>query len=80
MTHTLSLEEEPAILERTKALQDATIHVKQAAIQYQLTNQKIQESIDSSNHLHEDHHYTFIADYCQNLELPFLGESQPGET
>jgi len=24
--------------------------------------------------------YVFICDYAQNIELPFLGERQPGET
>ena len=30
--------------------------------------------------MHSDKHYVFICDYAQNIELPFLGDQQPGDT
>ena len=76
----LNLEEEPAIKERSKALEAATLHIKQAAVQRKLANTKIQEAIDDAEKSHGERRHIFIADYCQNMELPFFGASQPGDT
>ena len=76
----LQLETQHATAEREAILSKATMHVKQALIQRQLANQKVQQAIDSVDLPHQDRHYCFIADFSQNMELPFFGESQPGDT
>ena len=68
------------LIERESSLLKATLHVKQAMIQRKLTNTKIQQAIDTMNLPHEERHYCFIADFSQNMELPFFGSSQPGDT
>ena len=68
------------VTEREAILMRAALHVNQAMVQRNLANQKIQESIDSKDLPHCDRHYCFIADFSQNMELPFFGESQPGDT
>jgi hypothetical protein len=34
----------------------------------------------NNNATDSDKHYVYIFDYAQNIELPFLGDQQPGET
>ena len=68
------------LTQREATLQKASLHVKQALIQRALANQKIQEAIDTVDLPHCDRHYCFIADFSQNMELPFFGASQPGDT
>ena len=68
------------MMEREAILLKATLHVKQAIIQRKLANAKIQEAIDTANLPHSERAYCFIADFSQNMELPFFGESQPGDT
>ena len=82
-THPLDLVQlEPTaeILEREASLLKATLHVRQALIQRQLANAKIQQAIDTANLPHSERSYCFIADYSQNVELPFFGSSQPGDS
>ena len=76
----LQAETQLDMLERESILLKATLHVQQASIQRQLANKKIQEAIDSSHLPHSERSYCFIADYSQNMELPFFGASQPGDT
>lgn len=66
-TNQLELNEREAILLK------ASLHVKQALIQRALANQKIQQAIDTVDLPHSERHYCFIADFSQNMELPFFG-------
>ena len=68
------------VQEREAILLKATLHVKQAIIQRQLANNKIQQAIETADLPHENRRYCFIADYSQNMELPYFGASQPGDT
>jgi hypothetical protein len=74
------LVEEPAITKRNEAIKGATLHMKQAEVQCALANKKMQEAIDDAGKTHSERRQTFIADNCQNMELPYFGESQPGDT
>ena len=76
----LNLEEELDIKERSKELEAATLHIKQAVVQRKLANTRIQEEIDDVEKSHGEQRHIFIADYCQNMELQLLGASQPGDT
>jgi hypothetical protein len=76
----LQLDTNVEMLERESMLQKATLHVNQAMCQRKLANKKIQEAIDTRDLPHSQRQYTFIADFSQNMELPFFGESQPGDT
>ena len=76
----LQIETQQELLERESIITKASLHVRQAAIQRQLANKKIQEAIDTADLPHSQRTYTFIADFSQNMELPFFGESQPGDT
>ena len=76
----LQIENQQELLERESIITKASLHVRQAAIQRQLANKKIQEAIDTADLPHSQRTYTFIADFSQNMELPFFGESQPGDT
>ena len=49
-------------------------------IQRKLANTTIQKAIDTHDLPHSERHYCFIADFAQNMELPFFGASQPGDT
>jgi hypothetical protein len=70
----------PEVTEREAILTRAAVHVNQAMVQRNLANKKIQEAMDSKDLPHRDRHYCFIADFSQNMELPFFAESQPGDT
>ena len=76
----LQLETQPALTEREAILSKATLHVQQAMIQRKLANTTIQKAIDTHDLPHSERHYCFIADFAQNMELPFFGASQPGDT
>jgi hypothetical protein len=76
----LQLETQPALTEREAILSKATLHVQQAMIQRKLANTMIQKAIDTHDLPHSERHYCFIADFSQNMELPFFGASQPGDT
>lgn len=76
----LILEENPIIKERSDAIHKATLHIHQAAAQRKLANKKIKEAILDANKQNKERSLTFIADYSQNMEVPFFGESQPGDT
>jgi hypothetical protein len=60
----------------------AALHVRQARAMRAFVNSKIDESRRdrAEKTQHTDRTYTFIADYCQNMELPHFGNEQPGET
>ena len=45
-----------------------------------VANQKIAEAVEDCQKKHEDRRYVFVADYSQNIELPFFGNNQPGDT
>ena len=61
----------------------AAIHVKHARTQRRLANDKVKIATftnDKANKVpHQDKVQTIIMDYCQNLNLPHLGEDQPGD-
>jgi hypothetical protein len=65
---------------RESILLKAALHVQQAMVQRKLANNKIQQAMDTADLPHLERHYCFIADYSQNMELPFGGESQPGDS
>jgi hypothetical protein len=71
-----------ATLTSEQAILDAANHVRMARAQRELVNAKVQaareDSINAVDHFHRT--YTFIVDYGQNMELPFFGGSQPGDT
>ncbi len=60
----------------------AVRHVKTAkAHQQYLRDSVTAANLDINiNAMHSDKHYVFICDYAQNIELPFLGDQQPGDT
>ena len=60
----------------------AVRHVRTAKAQRQyLRNCVSAANLDTNiNAIHSDKHYVFICDYAQNIELPFLGDQQPGDT
>jgi hypothetical protein len=68
------------VQEREAILLKATLHVKQAIIPRQQANNKIQQAIETADLPHENRRYCFITDYSQNMELPYFGASQPGDT
>jgi hypothetical protein len=76
----LQIENQQELLERESILTKASLHVQQGVIQRQVANKKIQEAIDTADLPHLQRTYTFIADFSQNMELPFFGKSQPGDT
>ena len=61
----------------------AAVHVKHARSQRALANEKVKEATFTNDHEnkidHQDKVQTIIMDYCQNLNLPHLGEDQPGD-
>ena len=52
----------------------AAAHVREAIAQKKLASLQIEESKQSESIV------TLVLDYCQNLDLPHVGEEQPGET
>jgi hypothetical protein len=60
----------------------AVRHVRMAKAQhYYLRDSVTAANLDANiNATHYDKHYVFICDYAQNIEVPFLGDQQPGET
>ena len=60
----------------------ASKHVKAARSQRKLLNDKVEQAIkDVENNLpHKDTVHTLVVDYGQNMQLPWFGENQPGET
>ena len=78
----MTLEEDERATERDELIKKAAIHVQQAQAQAQrkYANQKIAEAVEDCQKKHEDRRYVFVADYSQNIELPFFGNSQPGDT
>jgi len=61
---------------------EASIHVKAAIEMRQYANRKMaQAAADDSNDVPwGERHDCFIADFCQNMECPYFGASQPGDT
>ena len=61
----------------------AAVHVKHARAQRALANDKVKQASytnDQENNIdHKDKVQTIIMDYCQNLNLPHLGQDQPGD-
>ena len=59
-------------------------HVKQARPQQLFANQKVTAAkfnADESNNInHQSKVQTMTMDYYQNINLPYLGEDQPGDT
>ena len=73
----------PIEVQRTEAiLAEADQHVKDAKIMREYANEKMKEaraakSVDVPWDQQKD---CLVADYCQNMALPYLGMTQPGET
>jgi hypothetical protein len=60
----------------------AAEHIQMADAQRRLVNEKMKQAMNDASHgvPHSRRTYTFIVDYGQNMELPFFGQSQPGDT
>ena len=60
----------------------AAKHVKMAIAQKTLASEKIKAAVESesNNHRFRNKVATIVMDYCQNLDLPHVGEEQVGET
>jgi len=61
---------------------DASNHIKDAIEMRNYANSKMRESLQDKidNKPWNEMRDVFIADYCQNLECPYFGSSQPGDT
>ena len=59
---------------RENIVLNAAEHVKSARAQKQLAASKIKLCQEN------DQVVTLVVDYCQNLDLPHVGQDQPGET
>ena len=57
-------------------------HVRSAKAQRWYLRNAIANAVAdlTNNKHHSERHYVFIGDYSQNLEVPFMGSEQPGET
>jgi hypothetical protein len=72
--------------EPQKELEQATTkmsrHVQNASVQRDLVNEKMAKSRADANAQvpHIERTFTFVADYMQNMSLPYFGGEQPGET
>ena len=57
-------------------------HVRSAKAQRLYLRNAIANAVAdlTNNKHHSERHYVFIGDYSQNLEVPFMGSEQPGET
>jgi hypothetical protein len=57
-------------------------HIDDAASMRQLTQKVIEDAKTATreNYADKDMAITLVADYCQNMEMPFFGKDQPGET
>jgi hypothetical protein len=81
-----AVEEEEDVDEPTqqseKAILDAAKHVQMARAQRQLVNEKMSKAKEDalSNTIHPERTHTLIVDYGQNMQLPWFGTSQPGDT
>ena len=58
----------------------ANDHAMKAQAQRQLVQQREREAKESRDLPHERRTYCLVADYCQNLSLPYFGSEQPGDT
>ena len=69
-------------LDYNKTIEDASLHVKQAADMRRYCNDKIKQAQidDTANKSHQDKCYSIVMDYSQNISLPQVGQSQPGKT
>jgi hypothetical protein len=67
-------------LRSEEAVLAAAKHVKMARAQRLLVNLKVQKAREDLHADHSQRTYTYICDYGQNMELPFFGGSQPGDT
>eukprot|EP00977_Amphora_coffeiformis_P026919 scaffold31684_cov139-Amphora_coffeaeformis.AAC.1 len=69
------------VTESERIIQEAQQHVEDAKMQREYVNFKMKEakhSLRTDNW--PERKDCIVADYCQNLALPHLGHSQPGET
>ena len=80
LTAAVSVAESTAAME--KAILDAADHVRRARAMRAFVNEKIDSCRQHRQQgvQHSDRIYTFIADFCQNMELPYFGKEQPGDT
>ena len=71
-------EAEEAILKAAKHVK----HVKNAKLMREYSNKKMEEALDDTNNdaPWSERRDCFVADFCQNMGLPHMGENQPGET
>jgi hypothetical protein len=71
---------DPITEEREQKIEAAALHVRAARAQRELVNKKIELARGSRDLPHQDRIYTLIVDYGQNMELPYFGHEQPGDT
>lgn len=71
-----------AVLEDENTLEKASSHVADAKEMRAYANKKMKEAQDDNRAGVEWQHIRncIVVDYCQNMELPFFGASQPGES
>lgn len=60
-------------------IQRAYVHVEAAQVMRETINNRMLEAQATIGKLHGERNFCFIMDYAQNLELPHLGEEQPGD-
>jgi hypothetical protein len=70
----------PAMLEQEKLIVDATLHVEQAMAMREMAREAIEVAQSTAHLPHSERHYCFTIDYAQNLMIPNLGDTQPGDT
>lgn len=58
----------------------AAVHIKMARVQRSLYIHYVAEAVNHTlaNKAHNEKTYTFVVDYCQNMELPVFNSEQPG--
>jgi hypothetical protein len=76
------LELEDLDSEISELVQEANLHVRQAKSQRALCQLKIVEAQEdfAANKPHSERRRTIVMDYSQNIDMPQVGESQPGRT
>lgn len=65
---------------KEKAILDAAIHVKDAIAQRDLVSTLRRRAVETKEMPPDQRTFLFFFDYAQNLECPYFGHEQPGET
>ena len=70
------------VLENESTILAATVHVEAARMQRAYANSKMKEAKESNDRVTPwaDAQDCLVADFCQNMDLPHQGMTQPGDT